>query len=270
MHIPAIDFPFGLTKITSLSGPHEDILMDFSILRLASQAEYANNDALERAYLLVFGRVRLEWGGRTQIVERRSCFDENPWVLHVPDGLAVRITGLCADSEVTCHAAENKERFDARLYAQQDCRSEERGKGTLQETSTRIVRTVFDYTNAPFARLVIGEVVDFPGKWSSYPPHHHPQPEIYYYKFNPVGGFGYCEQGENVIKVRQNSTALIRPGTTHPQATAPGYAMWYLWVICHLPGNPYIQPTFLPEHLWVTEPDAAFWPDRQDQSMTAK
>jgi 5-deoxy-glucuronate isomerase len=38
--------------------------------------------------------------------------------------------------------------------------------------------------------------------------------------------------------------------------------MYYLWVIRHLEGNPYIEPTFLPEHLWITKEDAVIWPDK--------
>ena len=36
-----------------------------------------------------------------------------------------------------------------------------------------------------------------------------------------------------------NSTVLITKKETHPQTTAPGYAMWYLWVIRHLENDPY-------------------------------
>ena len=117
-----------------------------------------------------------------------------------------------------------------------------RGAGTMHETSTRIVRTIFDYTNAPYANLVLGEVIGFPGKWSSYPPHHHPQPEIYYYKNNPENGFGYAEVGETVYKVHNGDTVCIPAGMTHPQCTPPGYALWYLWAIRHLDGCPYAQP----------------------------
>jgi len=131
----------------------------------------------------------------------------------------------------------------------------------MKETSTRIVRTIFDLRNAPDARLVLGEVIGFPGKWSSYPPHHHPQPEIYYYKTNPENGFGYAELGDDVVKVKQNDAVLIAPGLTHPQCTAPGYALWYLWVIRHLDDQPYITPVFVPEHLWVLEKDARIWPE---------
>ncbi|MBR5679025.1 MAG: 5-deoxy-glucuronate isomerase, partial [Clostridia bacterium] len=130
----------------------------------------------------------------------------------------------------------------------------------------RIVRTIFDYSNAPYANLVLGEVIGFPGKWSSYPPHHHPQPEIYYYKTNPSNGFGYGELGEDVVKVQNNDTVFIAPGLTHPHCTAPGYALWYLWAIRHLDGCPYKQPdypVFLPEHLWVMKPESAYWGDRK-------
>ncbi|MFT5875577.1 MAG: 5-deoxy-glucuronate isomerase, partial [Clostridium sp.] len=123
-------------------------------------------------------------------------------------------------------------------------------------------RTVFDKSNSPDSNLVVGEVIDHPGKWSSYPPHYHPQPEIYFYKFNPENGYGFSELGEDAVKLRQNDTVKILDNATHPQITAPGYAMYYLWVIRHLDGNPYITPTFVPEHLWVTEPDAKIWPDR--------
>lgn len=63
-----------------------------------------------------------------------------------------------------------------------------------------------------------------------------------------------------MVKTHNNSTVLITKKETHPQTTAPGYAMWYLWVIRHLENDPYITPTFLPEHLWVTEPGAEMWP----------
>ena len=131
----------------------------------------------------------------------------------------------------------------------------------MHETSTRIVRTIFDDRNAPYANLVLGEVIGFPGKWSSYPPHHHPQPEIYYYKTNPSHGFAYAEVGEDVLKVHNNDTVFIQPGLTHPQCTPPGYALWYLWGIRHLKDNRYGTPTFVPDHLWVQKPGQPYWGD---------
>jgi 5-deoxy-glucuronate isomerase len=256
-------FPCGLTTITDLDRPVSDFGIRFSVLRLAEGQLYSQTTELEHAYLLIRGSVSMTWKGNREVtLSRKNCFDEKPWVLHVPSGCPVQIRGLAADSELAIQAAVNPVCFQPRLCAPGDVQEEERGKGTMGETSTRLVRTVFDRSNAPQACLVLGEVVTFPGKWSSYPPHHHRQPEIYYYRFCPESGYGHCELGDHAVKVRQNSTVLIGPGLVHPQAAAPGYAMWYLWVIRHLPNDPYISPTFTPEHTWVAGPGAAIWPDR--------
>ncbi len=170
------------------------------------------------------------------------------------------MTAGAGGAELACQAAANPVRFPARLYTPEECASEERGKGTLRETSTRIVRTIFDDHNAPQSNLVLGEVITFPGKWSSYPPHHHPQPEIYHYRFLPAGGFGLTAIGERAYLLADGDTILIREGEVHPQAAAPGYAMYYLWVIRHLEGRRYMTPTFVPEHAWTMKPEAKIWP----------
>jgi 5-deoxy-glucuronate isomerase len=130
----------------------------------------------------------------------------------------------------------------------------------MRETSTRIVRTIIEDPRAPWSNLVLGEVITFPGKWSSYPPHHHPQPEIYHYRFAPSGGFGFAAIGDEGCVVRNRDTILIPPHAVHPQTAAPGYAMFYIWVIRHLDGDRYGVPTFVPEHSWVTDPAAKIWP----------
>lgn len=255
-------FQPGYNSITELEGKHSEMLMDFGILQLAQKEQYGNSEGKERAYLLLQGSAEFQWQGQKHRAQRSNCFDENPVCLHVPKDVEVCIVSSNEDTEIAVIQTTNEEAFQSKFYTAEECRSEQRGKGTMKETSTRTVRTIFDYSNRPECKLVLGEVIDHPGKWSSYPPHHHPQPEIYFYRFNPQKGFGYAELGEEVYKVRHNDTVLITEGMTHPQATAPGYAMYYLWAIRHLDGNPYIQPTFVEEHLWVTKEDAVIWPDK--------
>ena len=101
---------------------------------------------------------------------------------------------------------------------------------------------------------MLGEVVTLPGGWSSYPPHHHPQPEIYHYRFTHPQGFGHAEHGDDVFKVRQYDTIRIQAGNDHAQVAAPGYGMYYAWVIRHLPGQPYDVPEFTAEHAWTMKP----------------
>lgn len=255
-------FGYGYNAITTMDENDDNTMMDFGILRLKSGQVAIDTDQKERAFLLIKGRVLLEWQGSQQEIVRNSILEENPWVLHVPKGIEVKVTGISHDSEICVTKTVNDVNFTAKLYTPEDCASEDRGKGSMQEASTRIVRTVFDYSNAPYAKLVLGEVVDYPGKWSSYPPHYHPQPEIYFYKFAPENGYGFSQLGEEVVKVKNNDTVKILDNVSHPQVTAPGYAMYYVWVIRHLDDNPYVKPVFEPEHLWVMERNAKIWPDK--------
>lgn len=255
-------FGYGYTAIISMDEKESNALMDFGILRLGKNQVELNSEEKERAFLLIQGEVSFEWEGKRVMAKRQSFLENEPWCLSIPAGVKVKITGIGEDSELSVSKTDNENKFASKLYSDTECRSEIRGKGTMNETSTRTVRTVFDYSNAPYSKLVIGEVISYPGKWSSYPPHYHTQPEIYFYKFYPEQGYGLSELGEDVIKVRNNDTVKILDGITHPQVSAPGFAMYLIWVIRHLDGEPYIKPTFIPEYLWVTEPDARIWPDR--------
>ncbi len=250
----------GLSHIADLRG---EMKMDFDVLILGKGKTYRDDRELEKACLLVAGEVRFDYDGKTYAQARSNCFDEPPTALHVSKSTAVTLTALSETCEIDILRTDNGRDFESRLYLPGDTPDEFRGAGLMHGTSTRIVRTIFDYRNAPYANLVLGEVIGFPGKWSSYPPHHHPQPEIYYYKTNPENGFAYAETGDTVHKVHNNDTVFISPGDTHPQCTPPGYALWYLWAIRHLEGNPYGTPTFVPEYLWVQEKNAVYWGDDQ-------
>lgn len=249
----------GYNAITCMGDIDNNTLMDFGILQLGRNQIETDSEVKERAYLLIKGRVRFDWESGEAAAERLSFLDENPWCLHVPAGVSVNITGLEENTEICVTKTDNAEYFEPRFYKNTDCMSENRGQGTMKETSTRIVRTVFDKSNSPLSNLVLGEVISYPGKWSSYPPHHHPQPEIYHYRFFPENGYGFAQLGDMVVKVQNNDTVKILDDVSHPQVAAPGYAMYYIWVIRHLEGNPYITPVFEPEHLWVTDRNAKIW-----------
>ena len=260
MLIAARNADWGYSAITSMEGPYAPSLMDFGILRLRPGETYHSLPGKERAFLLLHGACETTFDGIPSVMERSSVFDEPPWCLSLPADASADILALNSGAELAVQATTNPRRFGPRLYTPADCRSEDRGKGTMRETSTRIVRTILEDPGAAHTNHVLGEVITYPGKWSSYPPHHHQQPEIYHYRFLPEGGFGVAVVGETAHVVRHGDTLLIPPEASHPQASAPGYAMYYLWVIRHLDGNRYSTPAFQPEHLWVTDPAATIWP----------
>jgi 5-deoxy-glucuronate isomerase len=156
-------------------------------------------------------------------------------------------------------ATPNRRAIGARLYRPEEVATEDRGAGLAQGACRRLVRTVFDHASRPDSNLVIGEVVNYPGRWSTYPPHHHPQPEIYHYRFTLPQGYGHAELGDRVFKVRGGDTSVIPGGLDHSQVSAPGYGMYYLWIIRHLPRRPYRGFTYTPEHAWLLDPRRQGW-----------
>lgn len=269
IHQDTKGFPRGYTPVTEIDGAHADMLMDFGILKLGQGESWSNSEEKERAFLLMTGDVGLEWnepdatdGGREEI-RRKSLLDEEPTALHVPAGVTVTVTSLSGESELAVQMVRNDKSFPARLWRPGEYRAERFGEGTLQDTSTRTVRTIFDAATAPDSEMVLGEVINHPGKWSSYPPHDHAQPEVYHYRFFPEHGFGHAEREDQVFKVRNYDSYAIPPGVTHSQCAAPGYVMYYIWMIPHLPNDRFGPDSriFREEHTWVMDGAAPIWPD---------
>lgn len=279
MKIPAPEFTAGENWIVRKDAlPWEDPKnpkMDFLILLLPNNKSRDYSQPLEKAFLLMDGAVEFtcKSEGKEEKYHagpRKSIFDDDPWCLHVPSDTKVTIKNTSSQekvAEIAIIMTPNEKTFPTSFYTPEQCRSEHRGQGTMRETSTRIVRTIFDKSNAPDANLVLGEVINYPGKWSSYPPHHHPQPEIYHYRFFPEQGFGFSMLGDKAVQVRHGETVAIFD-VVHSQTSAPGYAMYYIWPIRHLDENPYGAeygtPIFQEEHLWVTkkENESKIWPKK--------
>tara|TARA_B100001245_G_C22705679_1_gene343654 strand:- start:191 stop:706 length:516 start_codon:yes stop_codon:yes gene_type:complete len=148
-------------------------------------------------------------------------------------GESVKLTSA-SQTRIAIVKTENKEKFKGKVYSPDNIDTEHRGKDQLDDTCYRLVRLAFDDTISPKeAKLVIGEVLNFPGKWSSYPPHHHSQPELYYYELSPAWGYGHGELGDDVYKIKNGDVLAITDNKTHSQTSAPGFHMYYLWAIRH-------------------------------------
>lgn len=254
-------FEKGYNGMVSASGNPEMMGMEFGVVKLENLDVLHFDYAQETVYDLLSGRVCFEWEEKKESVERKDCFHEGAVLLHVPQNTKVTVTAL-ADTEIAIVRTENPRSFASRLMRPEDClcANEKRGAGQMNDMSTRMVRTFFDRSNCPQTNFFIGEVVHFPGKWSSYPPHQHVEPELYYYKFLPENGYGLAEFGDDAYKVKNNDLMGMPENITHSQCAAPGYAEYYLWCI-RLRDDAPIVTTVVAEHSWVTAPDAKFFPE---------
>jgi 5-deoxy-glucuronate isomerase len=236
-----------------------DAAMDFGIVQLAAGASLEEADPKETAWVLLAGGAEVAFSDTRSTLLRSSLFDEPPSTLHLGPETPVKLTALKSGAEFAVVRTSNDRRFAPRLFQPTDLAPEYRGAGLVQNAGLRNVRLIFDRATRPDANLVLGEVVNYPGRWSSYPPHHHDQPEIYHYRFTDPRGYGHAELGDDVLKVRMGDTVFIPPGKDHAQVSAPGYGMYYLWMIRHLPGNPYTGFTFAEEHKWTLDPAQQGW-----------
>ncbi|MBB64808.1 MAG: 5-deoxyglucuronate isomerase [Waddliaceae bacterium] len=251
-------FTNRFTEITSV-GEVDDAQINFGILKLQSEERWSQTVDKETAYLLLNGHIEVRFAKEVHQYQRDSVFDSGPFCAHISAYNRVEIRAH-SNAEVAVISVPNNKAFSNTVYLPKNVATEHRGQDLLNNTCYRHVRTIFDGNNTPLnCELVLGEVVNFPGTWSSYPPHHHPQPEVYHYRFTDPRGYGHCELGEEVIKVRHYDTVKILDSVDHPQCAAPGYGMYYIWMIRHLPANRYSIPIFTDEHKWTLDPEAPVW-----------
>ena len=245
----------GKKVLCEMNGKNADMKMNIYVKRLVpGESIYINDDICETAVLLLGGKVTFVFGNRREVCERRDPFEKKPYALHVCKNTEITVESETG-AEIIIQQTDNENEFPIEFYTPESCLYQEFGKGQWDGTGHRVVSTMFDYDNAPHSNLVLGEVFTKPGRWSSYPPHHHPQPEVYYYRFDKPQGFGACYLGDDVYKSTDGSYCCIEPGRDHEQAAAPCYEMYYVWMIRHNDGDPWYKTTRIVggEHQWIID-----------------
>lgn len=231
--------------------------MDVGLLVLEEGQDFViEEEKKETAVLLFSGHVSYTWDGKTVEAVRPDCFRHEAYCLLAPRGTRIVLTAH-GHSELYIQKTENPNRYEPVMYTPETVHIQRAGaKGELLGCMRREIKTFFDYDNAPFSNMVLGEVLNFPGKWSSYPPHHHPQPEVYFYRFDHAQGFGAGFANGEIYQTGHNGLSIITSGF-HSQTAAPGYAMCYSWGIRHLEGDPWRKTRIDdPEHAWLWKSDA--------------
>ncbi|WP_300345009.1 5-deoxy-glucuronate isomerase, partial [uncultured Oscillibacter sp.] len=125
----------------------------------------------ETAVLLFAGNVTYEWAGKVVEADRPDSFHHEAYCLLAGRGEEIRLTAH-AHSELYIQKTRNDTPFEAVMYTPETVQTQHAGnKGELLGCMEREIKTFFDHDNAPFSNMVLGEVLNHPGKWSSYPPH---------------------------------------------------------------------------------------------------
>lgn len=241
----------GEKIITTREGNYAFSMMDIRIYKMkAGSKRVFASPTDECAILLQGGEIDLNWTGGSASAKRNSLFNEWGACLHVPAGNTVEVTAK-TDAQILVQATENAVTFAPVFYKPEDIRINTVAEGLFDNQAIRRVSTIIDYDNAPYSKLVIGEIVGNKGGWTAYIPHHHPQPEVYYYEFDRPEGFGGCFVGDDAYKIKQGSFGCFPGGKTHPQCCAPGFQMYTCWMIRHFDDAPWKDRIDDPAFKWL-------------------
>jgi 5-deoxy-glucuronate isomerase len=249
---------------TALVKPGKDgiELLELGILRLPAGGKYrGSSDGQEVCVVLLGGLANLTAGEAAfpSIGGRAHVFAGRATALHIPPGLKFRIEAVGA-VEAAIARAPSDLAGEPRLIGPEKVKVNVRGKDAFERQVHEIIDVTF-----PSRRLLVGEIFNPPGKWSAYPPHKHDRmappdetkmEEAFFFKVNPPQGFGFQRiysperKFDETYVIRDNSLTKL-PFGYHPVAAAPGYALYYLWVLAGEPRN-YIRFDD-PDHQWVND-----------------
>lgn len=242
----------GKKVLCEMNGIHSDMLMDIYVKKLKKgETLEIFEEKMNVLFFCFQERLILRFPIVLMRIVSVKILLKKPYAVHFPKEVQAVVTAF-EDSEVLVQQTDNDKTWVPVFYNPENCLYQEFGKGQWNGTGHRIVSTMFDLDNAPYSNMVMGEVFNQPGRWSSYPPHHHPQPELYYYQFDHSEGFGAGFEGDIPYKTENGSCLCIRGGNAHQQVTAPGYEMYYVWLIRHLDGDPWDKTRiYVPEYEWL-------------------
>lgn len=220
---------------------------------------------LETVVVVLSGSIDVSVGGVAlgRAGGRASVFDGPGDAVYLPPGAAMAAVDV-DHAELAIVGAPPGEGgpYAARILRPADQRVAEVGTGN----SRRHVRTILGPEHEA-TRLLLGETINPPGNWSSYPPHKHDveRPpiearlqEVYLFKVDPPTGFGiqlrYDQERSETRVIHDGDAVVIRSGY-HPVVAAPGYSLYYLWAMA---GDGRRMIPFLdPVHAWVAESPGA-------------
>lgn len=246
---------------TLVTAGRETRHIDLGLADLVAGEELRLDDGKETAAVLMSGRVDAAADGRSLGTAggRSSVFEGPGDTVYAPPGTALRLRALDGGAQVAVAAVQAP--LDGapppRIITPADQRVAEVGEGNW----SRRVRTILGPEH-PASRLLLGETINPPGNWSSYPPHRHDRhdpprevdlEEVYLFRVDPPGGFGvqirYEDDGtEEAFLVRDDDIAAIRSGF-HPVVAASGYSLYYLGVMAG--DGREMMPYLDPAHAWV-------------------
>lgn len=251
----------GFTKISGIEDADMK-LTEFGIINLKKGKEYSADTGNFETALIVLGGNCDIYGKdfKFSIADgRKDVFSGKPYTVYIPPktSYSVKVT---TDVEIAWTASPSTAKNKPYMISPGQVKEVHIGKENYQRNAYLILTDEF-YSGHFF----IGEAFVPSGNHASYPPHRHDfdnlpvevdMEEVYFFRFNPEQGYGiqkiYTDDKsiDFTCTVKQNDTTLI-PRGYHPVINAPGYTMYYLWIMAGRNNRKFLS-VIDPEHKWIT------------------
>lgn len=251
----------------AIAAPHTSALRWLSIGRLgvvSGRAYEATTGDQEVVLDILSGTITLEAGAQRQsgLGGRGDPFSGGPTCVCLPPATPYRLTSDGPRADLLVLAAPAASGLPVAIVSPEDAPARTVGAANW-------ARQIWPGTalGASTRRLMVGETINPPGNWSSYPPHKHdedapPQEavyeEVYFFTVKPADGFGLQRLYErraapdalDEVFAVADGDAVIIPRGYHPVVAAPGYQLGYVWTLCGH-GHVYGAWTNDPAHAWL-------------------
>ena len=250
----------GFTKISTI-GDGDLKLTEFGIINLKKGGNFsADSGKSEIALIILGGKCSVTGDGFEfkNIGGRKDVFSGKPHTVYIPCGNKYAITAE-TDVDIAWTASPSTLKAEPYVITPEQVKEAHIGKENYQRDAYLMLTDAF-----PAAHLYIGEAFVPSGNHASYPPHRHDfdnlpvevdMEEIYFFRFNPEQGYGiqriYTDDNsiDFTCTVKQNDTTLI-PRGYHPVINAPGYTMYYLWIMAGQNNRKFLSVIDL-AHKWI-------------------
>ena len=214
----------------------EHVHLEVLTLRIGESRAVAPPPGQEGALILVQGRATFD--GVATI--RTSVFEQRATAAYLPPGSSMIVVAN-SDAEIVFTTTLG---YDLEDTGEEPSVMHPDGVVVHPRGQPGWQRDVHDVIDdaVPARHLLVGETFNEPGQWSSFPPHKHDgadgEPvleEVYYYRFDRPDGFGFqglyeAEGVAEAVFLKHGSIVGI-PRGYHPVCAAPGYRLYYLWVL---------------------------------------
>lgn len=254
----------GFTKIASIGDGGLE-LSEFGIIKLKKSQTYMAEEApVETALIILSGKCTIKGDDFEfkSLGGRKDVFSGKPFTAYIPCKKNYGITAETDELEIAWTTAPSDKTDIAPYFiSPEQVKEAHIGNENYQRDAYLMLTDEF-----PSAHLFIGEAFVPSGNHASYPPHRHDfdnlpeevdMEEIYFFRFSPKQGYGiqkiYTDNRsiDFTCTVEENDTTLMPEGY-HPVINAPGYTMYYLWIMAGK-NNRKFQSVIDPNHKWILE-----------------